>query len=184
MTKTCCGPTIVTRKPPSPSANHRPERTHRAVQADARSGALAVAIRIGRIGEIDHAVGGAPGKPRQKQQRESGHEPVGECRERARGAGRRRQRIGAEAARERRNPTIADDADDAVDREQDRDRCDLDAERRRIERQHHIDERVAEPHQAETRRCDHGVAITLPHRRPAPVTSVGGPGPFRAARRA
>ena len=89
---------------------------------------------------------------------EPAEQAVGERRDRAGRAGGGGQRVGAEPARERRDPAVADDADDAIDRQQDRDRGDLNAERRRIERQHDVDQRVAEPDQAKAGRRDHGVA--------------------------
>jgi hypothetical protein len=157
---------------------HGPERADRAVEPDAHAGALSVAIGVGRVSQVDHAVGAAPHQPRDEQQHEPGREPVGERGEGARRACRGGQRVGADPARERRDPAITDDADHPVDRKQDRDRRDLNAERSRVERQHHIDQRIAQPDEAKARRRDHGLGIAFrapgkPHVPPQPTALPG-----------
>ena len=92
---------------------------------------------------------------------EARRKAVADRRQRRSDAGGRRQHVRAEPARQRRDPAIADDAHDAIAREQDADEKRVEPEGRRIQRQHDVDHAVAEPGDAQAGAGDDGVAIAL-----------------------
>src|SRR5581483_4909100 len=133
----------------------------RAGDADPNARARSVSISISGHGQVDDAPCRPPQHPRDKEQHEAAQQAVGEGRDRARGTRRRGQHIRAIAARERSDPSIAENANDAIDRQQHADHQRIAAERRRIERKHDVNDRIAEPDDAEARSRDNRASIAL-----------------------
>ena len=137
------------------------DTANRPRNADPRARAPSVPIGIGGHGQVDDAPCRAPQHPRDKEQHETAQDAVGECRDGARGTRCRGQYIRAVSARERSNPSVAENANDAIDRQQHADHQRIAAERLRIQRQHDVDDGIAEPDNAEACRGDNRASIAL-----------------------